>query len=124
MTKNIITVVSTDEHKVKYDKMRALPIHPQVSEILGAVKKNSEYVFINKQKRPFNGDTLSSKFKDYIRSTGLRNELHFHSLRATFSSWLENLCASGESIQILLEHSDVLKTNLYNTVRQNKIEKH
>lgn len=38
MTKNIITVVSTDEHRVKYGKMRVLHIHPQVAEILEAVK--------------------------------------------------------------------------------------
>jgi hypothetical protein len=42
MAKIIITAVSTDEHRVKYGKMRILPIPPQVAEILEAVKNDGE----------------------------------------------------------------------------------
>jgi integrase len=100
---------------VKYGKIRVLPIHSQVAEILKAVKNDSEYVFINKQKKPFNGDTLSSKFKDYVVDAGLPNELHFHSLRATFTSWLADQGASGDVRQHLLGHSDFRTTQGYAT---------
>ena len=114
-TNGFITVVSTEEHRVKYGKKRNLPIHPQVAEILEAVKNQSEYVFLNKKKKPYNDGTVSKKFKKYIRDAGLRNELHFHSLRATFITWLIKQGVPEGTVQQLVGHTDIKTTQGYTT---------
>jgi len=114
-TNKFITVVSTEGHRVKYDKKRGLPIHPQVAEILEAANNKSEYVFLNKQKKPYNGDTVSKKFKDYVRDAGLRDELHFHSLRATFITWLIKQGVPEGTVQQLVGHTDIKTTQGYTT---------
>jgi len=87
ISKKKITVVSSGEHRVKHGKMRKIPMNDEVVQILEEAKSDSEYVFINKQKKPYKEGTVTKKFKGYIRKAKLPDELHFHSLRETFASW-------------------------------------
>jgi integrase len=113
ISKKKITVVSSGEHRVKHGKMRKIPINDEVVGILEKVKNDSDYVFINKQKRPYNDDTVTKKFKDYIRMAKLPDELHFHSLRETFASWGMSEGISHYAMKQLLGHASVKTTEGY-----------
>jgi len=56
---------------------------------------------------------VEHKFKQYVRSAGLKENLKFHSLRHTFATWLVQNGASIYEVQKLLGHSDIKTTQIY-----------
>jgi site-specific recombinase XerD len=58
-------------------------------------------------------DYIIHHFKKYIRKAGLRDELHFHSLRHTFATRLVQKGVSIYKVSKLLGHADVKTTQIY-----------
>jgi len=113
ISKKKITIVSSGEYRVKHGKMRKIPMNEEVAGILEKVKSDSDYVFINKQKKPYKEGTVTKKFKGYIRKAKLPDELHFHSLRETFASWGMSEGISHYAMKQLLGHKSVTTTEGY-----------
>ena len=56
---------------------------------------------------------VSKRFKIHARRVGLREDLHFHSLRHTFATWLVQEGVSIYEVQKLLGHSSISVTQIY-----------
>ena len=110
---NALTVQSTDHYRVKGGKMRTIILHPKAQEILKGLDRASEWVFINSKGRPFHGDHVSKKLKRYIRSAGLPENLHFHSLRHTFGTWGANAGIPSNVLKEMMGHSSIKTTEVY-----------
>lgn len=108
-----ITIQSCEEYRVKNGKTRVLPLNVYAQEILRSVKNETEYVFVNSSGERYSEDYVSKKFKKYIRQLGLHDELHFHSLRATFASWAADDDMSTYHIQEYLGHASMKTTQKY-----------
>ena len=71
---------------------------------------NSEYVFCDKDGKPFKD--VSRSFNTALKKAGIK-DFHFHDLRHTFASWLVMRGASIKEVQELLGHSDIDMTMRY-----------
>lgn len=72
-----------------------------------------EYVFCKSTGFPYTGDYVSKKFKRACTEAGIRNSIHFHSLRHSFAS---NLVQRGVPLYVikeLLGHSSISVTEIY-----------
>ena len=91
-----------------------MPMHDRVFKLLKARKEKSKYDLVFSE----NGNQLSRyavshQFKSFVRKAGLRNDLHFHSLRHTFGTWLVQKGESIYAVQKLLGHSSITTTQVY-----------
>lgn len=71
------------------------------------------YVFCKSTGFPYTGDYVSKKFKRACTEAGIRNSIHFHSLRHSFAS---NLVQRGVPLYVikeLLGHSSISVTEIY-----------
>jgi len=91
-----------------------IPLNKTAVDILSKRKKlyNSNLVFTISGCR-IQQDYIVHNFKKYIRIAGLRDELHFHSLRHTFATWLVQKGVSIYKVSKLLGHADVKTTQIY-----------
>jgi len=75
--------------------------------------KRDEYVFCKSTGFPYTGDYVSKKFKKACTEAGIRDSIHFHSLRHSFAS---NLVQRGVPLYVikeLLGHSSISVTEIY-----------
>jgi site-specific recombinase XerD len=56
---------------------------------------------------------VSKKLKRYIRSAGLPENLHFHSLRHTFGTWGANAGIPSNVLKEMMGHSSIKTTEVY-----------
>lgn len=56
---------------------------------------------------------LQKSFKAACKSAGLRSDLHIHSCRHSFASYLLQSCNNLRYVQKMLGHSDISMTSLY-----------
>jgi len=105
-----IMVVNNERFLTKTGICRDIPMNDYVYKMLVERKKTSqgEYVFGS-----LSESYVGHRFKSYVRGAGLSEELHFHSLRHTFATWLVQDGASLYEIQKLLGHSDLKTTQVY-----------
>ena len=61
--------------------------------------------------------TICEKFKKYVVKAGLNPELHLHSLRHTFASWLVQRGVPIYDVSKLLGHSNIKITEIYSHLR-------
>jgi integrase len=115
MDKGIMKIESDDEYRVKHGKMRIMPLHVEAKDILSKLDRVGDYVFVKEDGTRPPAQFISKKFKTYIRATGLPEEYHFHSLRATFGTWCANNGMSGYTLQNLMGHSSMKVTESYLT---------
>ncbi|MFZ1082315.1 MAG: site-specific integrase [Candidatus Kryptoniota bacterium] len=101
-------------HLTKSRKVRSLPLNKAAVEVLKRRKEKTkgELVFMidGRQIKPYN---LSKLFKKYVKRAKLNGDLHFHSLRHTFASWLVMQGVSLYQAQKLLGHSSPNVTAIY-----------
>ena len=99
---------------LKLAKGRTIPLNEEICALLTSLKSKSQcdYVFTFRNSRIEEG-IITHRFKRYSRKVGLDEGVKFHSLRATFASWLVMKGVSIYSVSKLLGHSDVSTTQKY-----------
>ncbi len=132
LQRRLITVQSNDTFTTKRGKRRTVPMNETIFQLLQGrlVNGPTEYVFTKCGQR-IDKDWNSALFKKYVIKLGLNPRLHFHSLRASFASWLVMDGVPIFSVSKLLGHQDVATTvnhyahlspeNLHNEVNRLKI---
>ncbi len=109
-----IRIQSGANFRTKRGKSRVVPINAEVEKVLlrRSHSARGEYVFhVDGGKVHDRG--LSRWFKRYVRRVKLNPELHFHSLRHSFASWLVQGEVSLYQVQKLLGHSSIKVTEMY-----------
>ncbi len=94
-----------------------VPVVPQAYELLrklSPLESKTGYVF----RSPRSGEMLhgwwvSNRFPEYRRAVGIRDEIHFHSLRHTCASWLAEAGVDLKVIQEVLRHANIRQTMRY-----------
>ena len=84
------------------------------------VSKNA-YIFFRVVGVKLNEDFVSKQFKKAVRSAGLSEEIHFHTLRHSFAS---NLIQRGVSIYVvkeLLGHESISTTQIYSHLQSENL---
>jgi len=115
LDKNCITIGDDDLH-TKNKRTRTIPICNILYsglEQLQYTDDGDHYVFSKSNSFPFNRDYVSRSFKKVVRKAGLREKIHFHTLRHSFAS---NLAIKGVPLIVikeLLGHSSIVTTQIY-----------
>ncbi len=115
LSRKLLYIESTPTFRTKAGRMRIIPLSDTALYILQAKqgKDASGYVFTMNGKQIF-ADWITHLFKRYVRLANLSNQdIHFHSLRHSFASWLAQDGTSVYVIKDLLGHSDVKTTQIY-----------
>lgn len=118
--RGMITIQCSGGFKTKTRRIRSLPIHPIIAQIMAEMPRESELVF-TKEGRKLEGNNVSRRLRQYIRLAGLDRRLHFHSLRHSFASWL---IQSGESlyvVQKLLGHASPRMSQIYSHLEHSNL---
>ncbi|MCF8432717.1 MAG: site-specific integrase, partial [Melioribacteraceae bacterium] len=113
---NTITIISDYGFSSKSKKERKIPIHNNILEILVSNTNNiqmKDFVFRKGLKNGYKKDNVSKKFKKIVRSCGLNDKIHFHSLRHSFASILVQKGISLYVVKELLGHENLSTTQVY-----------
>lgn len=115
LSRKLIYVESSPTFRTKAGRMRIIPLNDTAVYILQSKQKKniSEYVF-SVNGHPLFAPWITHLFKRYVRKAKLDNQnIHYHSLRHSFASWLAQDGVSVYVIKDLLGHSDVKTTQVY-----------
>lgn len=118
----IIKVRNKAEFTTKSKKERIIPMNNVVYNMLINMEKTSNDVF-TKEGEKFNSNFVSKRFKKCVRSAGLNNKIHFHTLRHSFASNLVQMGVNLNVIQNLLGHSKITTTQIYSHLRTEDLVK-
>ena len=116
--KRYLTVKCADGFVSKSKKERIIPVTTKINSILvnrHSYSSNPEtgFVFTKIQDIKLHEDYVSKRFKKAVKLAGLRNEIHFHSLRHSFASLLVQKGISLYVVKELLGHDDITTTMIY-----------
>jgi integrase len=119
----LVQVRNSATFTTKSKKNRAVPMTgPLYAMLLGRRERPVETPFVFHQKgKCWTVDLISHTFKDCVRKAKLNDELHFHSLRHTFASWLAADGVSLFAIQKLLGHSSSRVTEIYSHLQPEQL---
>jgi len=117
LEKNLIIIGST-YFLTKSKKNRVLPLSDPARNLL--LKRNpnkefSKYVFHKENGFPFTVSYISKQFKKSVRKAKVSDEVHFHTLRSSFGSYLLQKGISINAISKLLGHSSIAVTERHYT---------
>jgi integrase len=110
-----IVVSNSQDFLTKTGKHRSVPMNRMVYAMLSQMKPESNassFVFLRKGHK-MQHSYVSHKFKAYVRLLGIPENIHFHSLRHTFATWLVQGGVNIYEVQKLLGHSSVKVTEVY-----------
>jgi integrase/recombinase XerD len=117
LTTKVIQVKNSETFTTKTRKNRTVPMSEELFHLLkerkGNVRSECEIVFHNRYGGKLLDTTVSQQFKKYVRSAGLNDKLHFHSLRHSFASALVTSGVSLYAVQKLLGHTTSKTTEIY-----------
>lgn len=113
LKRKIIHIRSTEGFQVKGGKPRWTPMSPWVYQYLSRSLRKSGLVFEQGNGIPYKGNSVSHRFKKFVRKAGLPEEVHFHSLRHTGISWLINHGQPAAFVQKIAGHSSLAVTQIY-----------
>lgn len=107
--------IGSDEFQTKSRKIRFIPITKSVKNMLdricpGNIDPNKNSVFHKGDGYPFDSDYISRKFKCAVRKADISDDIHFHTLRASFGSFLLQRGIQISAISELLGHSSISVT--------------
>jgi integrase len=122
MKAKLIQVKNKTGFTTKSKRERVIPISKPLKKILKSVKSNGSYVFSKNGER-FNPTYASRAFKKCIRTLGLNDKIHFHTLRHSFASCLAQAGVNLYVIQKLLGHSKITTTQIYSHLRTEDLVK-
>jgi integrase len=96
----------------KSNRERHIPMDVDVYEMLIERKRDTGYVFLDTDGRPFNAHRMACRLARVQKKTGLR-KIGWHTLRHTFASHLVGRGVPLTAVQILMGHSNVSTTMRY-----------
>jgi integrase len=116
--KNRIMTIGNKLFVTKSRRIRKIPLNNRMEEILirnsdrqlGPGKILREFVFVQKNGKPYKLDTVSKAFKKVVRELELPEEYNYHKLRSTAASNWVNRKVPIYTVQKLLGHSSVNTT--------------
>lgn len=109
-----IRVRSSAEFRTKSGNDRSVPISAEAAKLLARRSAlDFPWVLTNKNGRQIDSSYASKRFKHYCRQVGLREEIHFHSLRHTCASWLVSRGAPIAVVQRVMGHRQIQTTMQY-----------
>jgi integrase len=114
--RRLITLRNTAAFTTKSKKCRTIPLCPDAVALLqrlATANSNRNELVFHVNGMPIRGDSVSHAFKRCARKTGIRDEIHFHSLRHTFASWLVESGVSIFQVSKLLGHASTTTTLIY-----------
>jgi len=85
------------------------------------ILRENNYIFYRVIGVKLNEDYISKQFKKAVRSAGLSEDIHFHTLRHSFAS---NLIQKGASIYVvkeLLGHESISTTQIYSHLQSENL---
>ena len=112
--RRLICVQTDSTFRTKNGKRRLVPMHDAVYAMLRerVGRSFSEYVFTLNNEKIYD-NWAAALFKRYVKKANLDSQLHFHSLRDSFASWLALDGVSIYAISKLLGHSSVQTTQAF-----------
>jgi integrase len=113
LQRKVIMIRNHEGFRVKGGKSRMIPMSDWLYAFLSHRQRRSEYVFSDENGKPLLRDTVSKKFKRYVRKAKLNEDLHFHSLRHSGISLRINRGVSPAFVQQIAGHSSLLTTEIY-----------
>jgi integrase len=127
-SQNVITIKNSDEFNTKNKRERIIPIHPKVNQILKRIISigrllQENYVFHRYVGVKLNEDFISKQFKKAVRQAGLKDGIHFHTLRHSFASVLVQRGVSLYAVKELLGHESIKTTQVYSHLHQDNLLK-
>ncbi|MBU0558360.1 MAG: tyrosine-type recombinase/integrase, partial [Bacteroidetes bacterium] len=127
LNENTILVKCSDGFNPKNKKERVIPINVTLkncllSQMLQSGKiEDGGYVFTNKIGLQLHKDFVSKNFKKAVRSVGMNEAVHFHTLRHSFASRLVQKGVSLYVIKELLGHEDLATTQIYSHLQSQNL---
>lgn len=121
LSRRIVRVGNKDGFRTKAGKERNVPLNDMALRIIAGRERTSKYVFVNTNGEKVRRDTLTKTFKKKIRKLGLEDDLHFHSLRHTFASWMVQRGVPLYHVQKLLGHSSIKITEIYSHLEEDNL---
>lgn len=121
LEKRLVHIRNRDSFVVKGMHPRSVPINQDLYRLILGISRKSDFVFVDKKGRNFNGSFVTKKFKQAVRTAGLSDLIHFHSLRHTFASYLVQSQTPLAEIQKLLGHSSVVTTQIYSHLEEDNL---
>jgi len=104
--------------RTKGKRLRQIPIHPQLAELMKSLPRRSEYVFPGPDgKKLVQGGYVRGAFESLVRTMGL-GDFTFHDLRHNFASELMEKGADPRTIQEYLGHSTLALVQRYTHVKE------
>jgi integrase len=111
LVRRVVTVESSQTFQVKAGKKRTIPLSDLAMDLLS--KKTNEgpaALVFTLDGEAIRANWLTHAFKKYVRRAKVDDSLKFHSLRASFASWLVIEGIDIFAVSKLLGHSDVKMT--------------
>ena len=107
--------------ETKSGKSRKIPISNTLMEVLGNIKRTSEYVFVNPEtNKPYND--IKKAWGSALKRAGIEN-FRFHDLRHTVATRLAESNVDLVVVKEILGHADIQTTMRYaHAVPKRKIE--
>ncbi len=124
----VIQTKCTDDFQTKSKKERIIPMNNNLKPVLLSIKHRTKhnlstnYVFTNSKGIKLTQDYVTKKFKKAVRTAGLNEEIHFHTLRHSFASLLAQKGVSLYIIKELLGHEDLATTQIYSHLEQKNLK--
>ena len=113
MKRRMVHLGGSGEFKTKTRQSRSVPLNASSLAVLERLSgRKGERVFL-KRGHPITKDNLTHRFKKAVRTAELSDDLHFHSLRHTFASWLVQDGVSLYQVGRLLGHTTARTTEIY-----------
>lgn len=115
--KEKLITIGDEESQTKNKKQRKIPINEKLMEIL--IKRLEDsieddmYLFPKTSGYKYDGDYVSKIFKRAVRAAGIRETVHFHSLRHSFGSNLGLIGVPLITVKELMGHSSITTTQIY-----------
>lgn len=82
-------------------------------EVLNQPVDENDFLFLNQRRRPYSRFSINKRFKLWVRRSGIRPSLTFHSCRHFFATYLLNSGFNLAEVQKLLGHSSATVTSRY-----------
>jgi len=110
-----IIQVGSNDFTTKSRQVRFIPISEPLNIILNDLKprlpgNDKNFVFTRKDGNAYSVDYVSKTFKAAVKKTTLNQEIHFHTLRSSFGSYLLQKGVPIQMISKLLGHSSIAIT--------------